>query len=85
MIQLDGVKVDDNMNKDLIDIMQSSDVGSEETFSSIFWKQQLKAVKMKSSKGIRWHPAIIPYKFHTCDFCLSFNTCFIQMLCMNVL
>ena len=54
--------------------MQCSEGGSEETFLSIFWKQQLKAVKAQSSRGIRWHPAIIQwclYLHHTSSGCYS--------------
>ena len=32
---------------------------SDETFSSIFWKQQLQAAQLKSSRQMRWHPAMI--------------------------
>lgn len=74
IIQKDGVTVDNALNKDLVDIMQSSPVDSEETFSSIFWKQQLKAAKAQSSKGIRWHPAIIRwclYLHHKSSGCYS--------------
>ena len=74
IIQMDGVSVDDAMSKDLVNIMQCSEDGSEETFSSIFWKQQLKAAKAQSSRGIRWHPAIIRwclYLHHKSSGCYS--------------
>ena len=73
-VQRDGVIVDDGISKDLVNIMQSSEGSSEETFSSIFWKQQLQAAKAKSSKGIRWHPATIRwclYLHHKSSGCYS--------------
>ena len=40
-----------------------SDFDSEESFSTIFWQQQLKAAKLKNMKQMHWYPAIIPYVY----------------------
>lgn len=57
------IRVDDAMHNDLLRIMNSNNVhtsdDSDETFSSIFWKQQLQAAQLKGSKQMRWYPAII--------------------------
>ena len=62
IIQSHGVSVDDNLNGDLMAVAQKhqpNTTAGDETFSSIFWKQQVKASSVKSSKGMRWHPAMI--------------------------
>ena len=45
------VRVDDAMHNDLLRIMKSNNVNTsddpDETFSSIFWKQQLQAAQLK--------------------------------------
>jgi len=75
VFQVDGVRVDDTINKDLLTIMNNqTNPAEEETFSSIFWEQQLKATRVKSSKGMRWHPAIVRwclYLHHKSSGCYS--------------
>ena len=62
MIQVDRVTLDDKLTGDLMTAAQKyhrNTISVQETFLSIFWKQQVKASCVKSSKGIRWHSAII--------------------------
>lgn len=62
VIKSHGVSVDDGLNGDLMAVAQKhqpNTTADEETFSSIFWKQQVKASSVKSPKGMRWHPAMI--------------------------
>ena len=65
-------------------------VDSEENFSSIFWKQQLKAAKLKSARQMRWHPAMIHwclYLHHRSSGCYSTlqNSGVINLLCERTL
>ena len=77
-VEASTIRVDDTMHHDLLKIMncnnaQTSD-DSNEGFSSIFWKQQLKAAQLKSSKQMRWHPAMIRwclYLQHKSSGCYS--------------
>jgi len=75
VLMADGIRVDDTINKDLLTIMnRQTGMAEEEKFSSIFWEQQLKAAKVKSAKGMRWHPAIIRwclYLHHKSSSCYS--------------
>ena len=64
IIHTDGVRVDEITHKELVQIMNANRdklSTTEESFSSIFWQQQqqFKAASLSSSKGMRWHPAII--------------------------
>ena len=59
LIQLDGVKVDQLTHKDLLSILknhQQKTTDSGETFSSIFWQQQLKAASVEDPKGYQMVP-----------------------------
>lgn len=54
------------VHDDLTSLMErySSQVLSscgEDTFKSIFWKQQLKAMSLKNKRSIRWHPLLIKW------------------------
>lgn len=65
-IQSSGVQVDDTIQSDLLQIMDthSSMIAQkygEESFQTIFWQQQLKSASAKSSSGIRWHPLIVKW------------------------
>ena len=77
LIQLNGVKVDQLTHKGLLSILkthQQKMTDSGETFSSIFWQQQLKAASVEGPKGMRWHPAIIRwclYLHHKSSGCYS--------------
>ena len=62
LIEVDGVKVDGTTHEGLLSILrghQQTAAASADTFSSIFWQQQLKATSVKGRNGMRWHPAII--------------------------
>jgi len=62
-IEADGMLVDKSTSEDLLAIMCANTSAIESTdnnrFKTIFWEQQLKAKSCKSSRGMRWHPAII--------------------------
>ena len=74
LIQLDGVKVDQLTHNGLVAILKNNKENTPETFSSIFWQQQLKAASVKDPKGMRWHPAVIRwclYLHHKSSGCYS--------------
>ena len=59
-IKKDGVRLDECTSNGLMSILKKHKQNSaSETFSSIFWQQQLKAASTKDKHGIRWHPAMI--------------------------
>ena len=59
-IQKDGVRLDECTSNGLTSILNKhNQYLSSETFSSIFWQQQLKAASIKDKCGMRWHPATI--------------------------
>jgi len=76
-IQQYSVNVDSATHSGLLTIanaQQNTEVSSGETFSSIFWDQQLKATSVKGAKGMRWHPAVIRwclYLHHKSSGCYS--------------
>ena len=53
-----GVRVNEGVHKDLVSIMKQHPTNAE-NFESIFWNQQLKAATLKSTRQMRWHPAMI--------------------------
>ena len=60
IMKAEGVIVDPSTHNDLLAIMSAQkDTGSEDTFRSIFWQQQLKAAKLSKKNGMHWHPAMI--------------------------
>ena len=60
VMKADSVTVDQSTHNDLLAIMSAQkDIGSSDNFSSIFWQQQLKVVKLSKKSGMRWHPAMI--------------------------
>ena len=76
IMQVDGVQLDDSISKGLRSILSNhqSSSSSSNTFTSIFWQQQLKAASLSNKKGMRWHPAIIRwclYLHHKSSGCYS--------------
>ena len=71
------MRVDEITHKELAQIMNANRdklSTTEESFSSIFWQQQFKAASLSSSKGMRWHSAIIRwclYLHHRSSGCYS--------------
>ena len=64
IIEANGIGVDETTHKDLLTIMEVNNLkqtglDSEESFSAIFWQQQLKAAKLKNLRQMCWHPAMI--------------------------
>ena len=64
MIEANGIRVDESMHNDLLTIMETnnskqSGSSTEENFSTIFWQQQLKVAKLKNTRQMSWHPAMI--------------------------
>ena len=60
--EVNGVRVGGDVHNDLVNIMnfhKGKHPSSDETFSSIFWNQQLKAATLKDTRQMRWHPAMI--------------------------
>jgi hypothetical protein len=60
-----GMAVDEDMHNDLTEISKSSEVVDfvnglpEDSFRSLFWKQQLEAASKKNHRSMRWHPLMI--------------------------
>jgi len=72
ILMVNGIRVDDTINKDLLTIMnRQPGMTEEEKFSSIFWEQQLKAATVKTAKGMRWHPQWCLYLHHKSSGCYS--------------
>ena len=66
VIETSGVHLDADTSHDLETIMEEEETRitySEESFQSIFWKQQKEVLirKGNSKKGIRWHPLMIKW------------------------
>ena len=63
IIQTDGVKLDEPTSNGLLSILQNHQRQQtrslNDTFTGIFWQQQLKAASLKNKKGMRWHPAMV--------------------------
>ena len=60
LMKADSVIVDSSTHSDLLSIMNAQkDIGTEDTFSSVFWQQQLQAARLSKKNGMRWHPAMI--------------------------
>ena len=60
IMKAESVMVDSSTHSDLLAIMSAQkDTGTEDTFSSVFWRHQLKAAKLSQKNGMRWHPAMI--------------------------
>ena len=57
-IKIDGVRLDECTSNGLLSVLNNHQQTSE-TFSTIFWQQQLKAASIKDKRGMRWHPAMI--------------------------
>ena len=62
----DVLNVDDKKHDVLFNIAKEQTSSIEESFpvgspERIFWEQQLKTCKVKSAKGMRWHPLIIKW------------------------
>ena len=79
IIEANGIGVDETTHKDLLTIMEVNNLkqtglDSEESFSTIFWQQQLKAAKLQNLRQMRWHPAMIRwclYLHHRSSGCYS--------------
>ena len=59
-----GICIQDDIHDDMAGLVEkyskSLDTSNDdESFQSIFWKQQLKNISLKNKKQIRWHPLII--------------------------
>ena len=60
IMKAESMMVYSSTHSDLLAIMNAQkDTGTEDTFSSVFWQQQLKAAKLSQKNGMRWHPAMI--------------------------
>ena len=55
------VEVDEDVHDDLLTIMNENAVGihKDNSFSQLFWKQQIDALLCSNSKQMRWHPLVI--------------------------
>jgi len=70
-LRTNGVHVQEDMHDDMVQLVQqyskTADHKSnqdDESFQSIFWKQQLKNLSLKNKKQIRWHPLIIHWALY---------------------
>ena len=64
-----GISVDKQAHEGFVQLIetyshQAINDRDHELFHSIFWKQQLKAMSVKSKKGIRWHPLIVQWTLY---------------------
>jgi len=64
-----GISVDEQAHEGFTQLMktysyQAINDKDDESFHSIFWKQQLQAASVKSRKGIRWHPLIVRWALY---------------------
>ena len=61
-----GIEVDDLLHSDLELIMKEMDDDvqqqyEKDSFQRLFWEQQIKSIKLKDRRQVRWHPAIIKW------------------------
>ena len=60
-----GITLDEDMHKDMVGIMKSSEVLSfmkslpEDSFRQLFWAQQMEAATKKNPCSMKWHPLMI--------------------------
>ena len=64
-----GISIDKQAHEGLTQLMetytsQAMKEKDDESFHSIFWKQQLQAASVKSKKRIRWHPLIVRWALY---------------------
>jgi len=64
MIEDNGVKVDREMHNDLLAIMDKKPKENDNPFFSVFWQQQVKAFSLKSTRQMKWHPAMIRWALY---------------------
>ena len=64
MIEDSGVQVDTTTHNDLLAIMSKKPGVEDNPFFSVFWQQQLKAFSLKSTKQMKWHPAMIRWALY---------------------
>ena len=68
-IQASGIRINSKAHDELSDLMQKygksvTEEYGEDSFQSIFWMQQMKALTAKSKTQIRWHPVIIRWALY---------------------
>ena len=64
-----GICIQDDIHDDMAGLVkkysENLDTSSDdESFQSIFWKQQLKNISLKNKKQIRWHPLMIRWALY---------------------
>ena len=64
MIEDSGVQVDTTTHNDFLAIMGKKPDVDNNPFFSVFWQQQLKAFSLKSTKQMKWHPAMIRWALY---------------------
>ncbi len=62
----EGEAVDNELNSDLLHIMKENvskvhDDHPQNSFSRLFWDEQLKAISAKDPRQMRWHPVLIKW------------------------
>ena len=67
--QASGIRINSKAHDELSDLMQKygklvTEEYGEDSFQSIFWMQQMKALTAKSKTQIRWHPVIIRWALY---------------------
>jgi len=65
-VERDGVIVDPDLHEDLKDMVATSrnevhKLYPEGSFERLFWEEQEKAMSLKDSKSMRWHPVFIKW------------------------
>lgn len=63
--EVNGILVDEQTHNDFVDLTKTSEVSTivdglpEDSFRSLFWKQQCEAASKKNYRNMRWHPLMI--------------------------
>lgn len=62
----EGETVDNELNSDLLHIMKENvnkvhEDHPQNSFSRLFWDEQLKAISAKDTRQMRWHPVLIKW------------------------
>ena len=71
MTKRDGILIDEDLDKDLREIMMDPDNTDEimrkygaDSFECVLWQQQKEAASQKQRSQIRWHPMLIRWCLH---------------------
>ena len=62
MIEHESIPLDESTSADIKELMKGHSFSDQDnSYKTLFWKEQMKAISMKNPKSMRWHPQIIKW------------------------